>query len=54
MLDYVQRGCPTDDTLSMLQQRVIKASEAEKFSELQQLGQAPDCLFPTREMCKKN
>ena len=49
MLDCVRRGCPTDETLSMLQQRVIQ----EKFSELRQLGQAPVCLFPTREMCKQ-
>ena len=27
-------------------------SEAEKFSKLQQVGQAPVCLFPTRDMCK--
>ena len=53
MLDCVRRGCPTDETLSTLQQRVIQVSEAEKFIELQQLGQAPVCLFPTREMCKK-
>ena len=27
-------------------------SVADKFTELQQLGQAPVCLFPTRQMCK--
>ena len=53
MLDCVRRGCPTNETLSTLQQRVIQVSETEKFSELQQLGQAPVCLFPTREMCKQ-
>ena len=53
MLNCVRRGCPTDETISTLQQRVIQVAEAEKFNELQQLGQAPVCLFPTREMCKQ-
>ena len=53
MLNCVRHGCPTDETLSMLQQRVIQVSKTEKFSELRQLGQAPVCLFPMREMCKQ-
>ena len=32
---------------------MIEAAEAENFNELQQLGRAPVCLFPTREMCKQ-
>ena len=53
MLDYVRRSCPPDETILTLQQRVIQVAKAEKFNELQQLGQAPVCLFPTREICKQ-
>ena len=52
MLDCVRCGCPTDKTITTLKQCIINIPEAEKFSELQQLGQAPVCLFPTRQMCK--
>ena len=52
MLDCVRHGCPTDETITTLQQRIIDIPEADKFSELQQLGQAPVCLFSMREMCK--
>ena len=38
MLDCVRRGCPTDKTITTLEQCIIKVPEAEKFSELQQLG----------------
>ena len=50
MLDCVR---PTGETVSTLQQRIIQVSEAKKFSELQQLGHTPVCLFPTRHLCKK-
>ena len=46
-------GCPIDKTISTLQQIVIQVAEAENFNELQQLDQAPVCLFLTREMCKQ-
>ena len=52
MLDCVRCGCPTDKTITTLEQRIIDVPEAEKFSVLQQLGQAPVCLFPMRQMCK--
>ena len=51
MLDCVRRGCPTDETLSTLQQRVIQVSVSDKFSELQESDQTPVCLFPTRKAC---
>ena len=51
MLDCVRRGCPTEETLCTLKQRVIEVSVSDKFSELQQLGQTPVCLFPTRKSC---
>ena len=51
MLDCVRHGCPTDTTTTTLEQCIINIPEAEKFSELQHLGQAPVCLFP-RQMCK--
>ena len=52
MLDCVRHGCPADTTITTLEQRIINVPEADKFSELQQLGQAPVCLFPMRKMCK--
>ncbi len=33
-LDCVRRGCPTDETLSTVEQRVIQVSISDKFSEL--------------------
>ncbi len=51
MLDCVRRGCPTDETLSTLEQRVIQVPASDKFSELQESGQTPVCLFPTRRAC---
>ena len=34
-----------------LTERVITVSVVEKFQELQDAGQSPVCLFPTRELC---
>ena len=38
MLDCVRRGCPTQETVTVLNQRVIQVSVSDKFSELQQSG----------------
>ena len=46
MLDSVRRGCPNEEVISTLQERVIQMPVAEKFLELQQLGKTPVCLFP--------
>ena len=51
MLDCVRRGCPTDETIRTLQQRVIQVSVSDKFHELQESGQMPVCLLPTRKAC---
>ena len=51
MLDCVQRGCPTEETMSTLQKRIIDVSPVEKFLELQVSGQSPVCLFPRRAEC---
>ena len=51
MLDCVRRGCPTQETVSVLNQRVIQVSVSDKFSELQQSGKTPVCLFPKRKAC---
>ena len=51
MLDCVRRGCPTEETLCTLKQRVIEVSVSEKFSELHHSGQTPVCLFPMRKAC---
>ena len=53
MLDCVRRGCPTDETISTLQQRVIDTSVTDKFNELSQGSQTPVCLFPTRKACQE-
>ncbi len=53
MLDCVRRGCPTDETLGTLKERVIQVSALEKFSELQESGQTPVCLFLTRKACNE-
>ena len=53
MLDCVRRGCPTDETISMLKQRVIEGSVTDKFNELSQGSQTPVCLFPTRKACQE-
>ena len=51
MLDCVRCGHPTDETLSILQKRVIQGSVADKFIELQLSKQSPVCLFPRRKAC---
>ena len=53
MLDCVRRGCPTHETLSTLEKRVIQVSTSEKFVELQKSGQTPVCLLPTRKACRE-
>ena len=45
MLDCVRRGCPTDETISTLQQRVIDGSVTDKFSELSKGSQTPVCTL---------
>ena len=54
MLDNVRRGCPTEECLSTLKQRVIQVPVSEPFHKLQQFGQSPVCLFPTRIACDEN
>ena len=44
-----RRGCPTDETLCTLQQRVLQVSVSDKFNEPKESGQTPVCLFPTRK-----
>ena len=51
MLDCVRRGCPTEETVSVLKNRVIQVSVSDKFSELLESGKAPVCLFPKRKAC---
>ena len=51
MLNCVRRGCPTDETLCTLKQRIITNSISEKFTELQVASKTPVCLFPKRKAC---
>ena len=49
MLDSVRRGCPTEETVRILKERVIQVSISDQFTELQQSGKTPVCLFPKRK-----
>ena len=51
MLNSVRCGLPTDETLQILNQKVIDMSLTDKFIDLQESGQSPVCLFPTRKAC---
>ena len=53
MLDCVRHGCPIDETLSVLEKRVIQVSTSETFDGLQKSGQTPVCLLPTRKACRE-
>ena len=52
MLDSVRRGCPTEETVRILRDRVIQVPIADKFTELQQSGRTPVCLFPKKRACE--
>ena len=49
MLDCVRRGCPTDETLCTLQQRVIQVSVSDKFNELKESSQTPCVSVPDKK-----
>ena len=51
MLDCVRRGFPTAETIHVLEERVFTNPVTEKFSELQQAGKSPVCLFATKKSC---
>ena len=51
MLDSVRCGFSTDETISILNKRVITMCLSEAFNDLQGSGQSPVCLFPTRKAC---
>ena len=53
MLDEVHRGCPTNETLQLLQERVMKAPVVDTFEQLLAAKQSPLCLFPTRKACQE-
>ena len=51
ILNEVRCGYVTDEMICAFKERVIDMPITEKFDELQQLGQSPVCLFPTRKAC---
>ena len=51
MLDCVRCGFPTAETIRVLEERVFTNPVTEKFSELQQAGKSPVCLFATKKSC---
>ena len=51
MLDEVRRGCPAQETVRALKERVLSTPVVDKFQELMSSGQSPLCLFPTWQSC---
>ena len=47
----VRYGFPTKDTVHALNERVFTGSIYEKYHKLEQQGNTPVCLFPTRLAC---
>ena len=43
MLDSVCCGCPTAETITTLQERLVQGSIADRFTELRKHGQSPVC-----------
>ena len=44
-------GYVTEEMICAFKERVFDMPITEKFDELQQLGQSPVCIFPTRKAC---
>ena len=53
MLDEVRFGCPNNETLQLLQERVMKAPVVDTFEQLLARKPSPLCLFPTRKACQE-
>ena len=51
MFDSVRCGFPSDETTLILNKRVNTMCLSGKFNDLQEIGQSPVCLFPTRKAC---
>ena len=52
MLDEVRRGCPAQETVRALKERVLSTPVVDKFQKLMSSGPSPLCLFPTRQSCQ--
>ena len=53
ILDEVRRGSTSEESIKILQERVIHMPVVEKYSRLKDQGKAPLCLFPTRKACEE-
>ena len=53
ILDEVRRGSTSEESIKILQERVIHMPVVQKYSELKDQGKAPICLFLTRKACEK-
>ena len=53
VLDEVRRGFPSDKTFTLLNDQLIQGDVVEHFWSLQQSGQSPVFLFPTRKSCEQ-
>ena len=51
MLQDVQQGCISEETIETLESRVISTTVSAKYQELQDAAQSPVCLFPTKRAC---
>ena len=52
ILDEVQRGSLSQDSLKCLRERTITVSVVEKYKQLCESGSHPVCLFPTCKQCQ--
>lgn len=52
VLNEVRQGCPSNKTVALLKDQLIQGDVVEHFQNLQQSGQSPVCLFPTRKLCE--
>ena len=48
-----QIGTMSNDIVKCLTEHIITLSVVENCPELQEAGQSPVCLFPTRELCNQ-
>ena len=51
ILNNVRLGISSDETVSVLQQRVIDVPLAQKLHQLKESGDSPVCSFLTRKAC---
>ena len=54
VLDEIRRGCPSEQSINCLCDRIITVSVVEKYKQLCESGDHPVCLFPTCKQCEEH